>query len=81
MCLPVTCVNVCVLDGVAAVDHHIVSDVDAHMGSSGGIISSFKENQITGTNIGAGYPCTDTAQALSSQSADIPSDTAVVDYP
>ena len=62
-------------------NHHIVADINADMGSTGGIIGSFKEHQITGTNVGTGYPCTDTAQALGSKSADIPTDTAVIDHP
>lgn len=54
MALPVLCVDIGVADGIAAVDHPIVSHIDAYMGNARCIIGSFEENQITGLCIAAG---------------------------
>ena len=54
MCLPVACGDVCILDGVAAVEHFIVAHIDAHMRSPCRIIGALEEDQITGLGIGCG---------------------------
>ena len=51
MRLPVAVVEVGVLDGIAAMDHHIVADVDTHMAGSRRIIGSLEEDQIAGSHI------------------------------
>ena len=52
MLLPVGRVDGCVLDGIAAVQHHIVTDINAHMGHAGGVVGSFEEDEITGLCVG-----------------------------
>lgn len=54
MTLPIPCVQVGVADGVAAMDHPIVSHIDTYMGDSGGVIGAFKEYQVTGANVALG---------------------------
>ena len=48
MLLPVGRVDGCVLNGVAAVDHDPITDVNADVGHTGGVIRSDKEDEITG---------------------------------
>jgi hypothetical protein len=61
MASPAARVDVRVLNGVAAVEHHIVAHIDAHMGRACGVVGLFKENKVSGTgalrgNIGAHAP-------------------------
>ena len=37
------------MDGVAAVQHHVVADINAHMGRAGGVIGLLKEDQVART--------------------------------
>ena len=60
-------------------DHHIVANIDTHMGNSIGVIGSLKEHKITGFDIGAGNGSADVVQTLRSQSANIPA--TVIDNP
>ena len=55
MLLPVACGDVCILDGVAAVEHFVVAHIDAHMRSSRCIIGTLEEDQITGLGVGCGH--------------------------
>ena len=48
MLLPVGRVDGCVLNGVAAVDHDPITNVDADVGHAGGVIRSDKKDEITG---------------------------------
>ena len=48
MLLPIGRVDGCVLNGIAAVDHDPITDVDADVGYAGGVIRSDKEDEITG---------------------------------
>jgi len=41
------------LDGIAAVQHHIVAHIDAHMGHARRVISADKEDEIPRLHIGA----------------------------
>lgn len=81
MLLPVTCVDACILDRIAAVDHHPIAHIDAYMGSAGCIVGALEEYQITGSGICRRYCCTDMAKAVCTKSANIPSHAAVIEYP
>lgn len=48
MLLPVGRIDRCVLNGVAAVEHDPITDVDANMGHTGSVIRPDEENEITG---------------------------------
>ena len=50
--LPVVCVQVGILDGVAAVQHHPITHIDAHMGHPGCIVGAHEEHQIAGLGVG-----------------------------
>ena len=52
MGLPVARVQVGILDGVAAMQHHPVAHIDAHMGHTAGVIGAHEEHQIAGLGIG-----------------------------
>ena len=60
-------------------DHHVVSNVDAHMRNTVCVVGSFKENQISGSDIRSGDQCANIAQSLRSQTSNVP--TTVVDDP
>ena len=51
MLLPVGRIDGCVLNGVAAVDHDPITNIDANVGHAGGIIRPDKEDEITGLGI------------------------------
>ena len=77
MRLPVTCIQVCILDGIATVDHHPVPHIDATVGHARRVIGADKEHQIAGLWIaGRG---TDVIEPLSPQAAHIPA--GVIDHP
>ena len=46
MGLPVGSFRAGVLDRVAAVDHHAVADVDAHVACARGVVGSLKKDQV-----------------------------------
>ena len=46
MGLPIVRIQVGILDRVAAVQHHPVADINAHMGYAAGIVSAHEEHQI-----------------------------------
>ena len=79
MALPVNSIDICIGNGITAVDHHGVACIDAHMGNTGGIIGADKEHQITGTGIASGNWCADVVEALCAQPSHIP--TAVIQNP
>ena len=81
MCLPVACGDVCILDGVAAVEHFIVAHIDAHMRSPCRIIGALEENQITGLGVGCGHSGADASQSFCAKPPEIPADAAVVIHP
>ena len=81
MCLPVAGVDICVLDGIATVDHHTASDVDTHMAHAVRVIGALEENQITGLGGGAGNRGTDVIQPCRSQPSHVPAHATVIDYP
>ena len=51
MLLPVGRVDGCVLNGIAAVDHDPITDVNADMGHAGCVIRSDEKDEITGLGI------------------------------
>ena len=61
-------------------NHHIVADIDANVGGSRGIISALEEHKVAGANIGRGHSCANTEQTGCTKSADVPTNTAVVEY-
>ena len=52
MGLPVACVQVGILDGVAAMQHHPVAHIDAYMRYAGCVVGTHEEHQIAGLGIG-----------------------------
>ena len=51
MLLPVGRVDGCVLNGIAAVDHDTIPNVDADVGHAGGVIRPDEKDKITGLRI------------------------------
>ena len=51
MLLPVGRIDGCVLNGIAAVDHDPIANINANVGHAGGVIRSDKEDKITGLGI------------------------------
>ena len=48
MLLPVGRIDGCVLNGIAAVDHDPITNVDADVRHAGGVIRSDEKDEITG---------------------------------
>ena len=65
MGLPVTCVQVGILDGIAAMQHHPVAHIDAYMGHAGCVVGAHEEHQITG--LGVGYRGGNVVEPLGAQ--------------
>ena len=77
MGLPVACIQICILDGIATVDHHPVPHIDATVGHARRVIGADKEHQIAGLWIaGRGK---DVIEPLGPQAAHMPA--AVIDHP
>ena len=55
------------MDGIAAVEHHIVPNIDTHMGNAGSVICSDEKDEITGLGIGAGHRRTNIVKPLRSE--------------
>ena len=51
MLLPIGRVDRCVLNGIAAVNHDAITDVDADVGHAGGVIRPDEKDKITGLGI------------------------------
>lgn len=77
MRLPVACIQVCILDGIATMDHHPVPHIDATMGHARRVIGADKEHQIAGA--GCAGRGADVIEPLGSQAAHIPA--GVIDHP
>ena len=78
MLLPIACVDACILNRIAAVDHHTVAHIDAYMGSAGCIVGTLEEDQITGLGIGCGHSGADASQSFCAKPPEIPADAAVI---
>lgn len=81
MLLPVVRIDARVLDGVAAVDHHIVAHIDADVRRAGGVIGFLKEDQVARLGVGRRDIGTDIAQSFGAKPPHIPAHTAVIDDP
>ena len=60
-------VDGCVRDGIAAVQHHIVAHIDAHMGNARRVVCADKENEIARLRVGAGNRRADIVKPLRTQ--------------
>ena len=60
-------------------DHHVIADIDAHMGNLRGIVGAHEENEITGLCIGVTDGSAEIAQPLRRCAPDIPA--AVIEHP
>ena len=54
MGLPVLGVDICVRNGISAVNHPVFAHINAHMGNTICLVGALEEHQITGTGIAAG---------------------------
>ncbi len=77
MRLPVACVQICVADGISAMQHPAVTDINPAMAHARRVIGAFEEHQITG--FGRTGRRTDVIEPLGSQPAHIPA--GVIDNP
>ena len=77
MRLPVACIQICVADGISAMQHFSITDINPAMAHARRIIGAFKEHQITG--FGRTGRRTDVIEPLGSQPAHIPA--GVIDNP
>ena len=66
---------------VAAVDHHVVPDVNADKRCAAGIVGPLEKDQVARLCLGTRDDGTDISQAFRRQSSIIPSISAVVDDP
>ena len=55
MLLPVGRVDAADFHGIAAMNHLPISQIDADMGGSAGIVGSLEEDQVAGSCLGCGY--------------------------
>ena len=61
-------------------DHHAVSYIDGHMTCTTCVICALKEDQISRFCFSWRYICTAISQTFSSNSSNIPTISAVIDY-
>ena len=80
MGLPVACVDICILDGVAAVQHFSAAHIDTHMGNARRIVSADEKDQVAGPCVGRGYRGGNIVEPLGSQPARI-ADAALRQHP
>ena len=55
MLLPVGRVDAADFHGVSAMNHFPISQIDADMGGSAGIVGSLEKDQVTRSRLGCGY--------------------------
>ena len=70
MRLPVACIQICVADGISAMQHFSVTDINPAMAHARRVIGAFEEHQITG--FWKTGRRTDVIEPLGSQPANIP---------
>ena len=80
MLLPVGRVDAADFHGVAAMDHFSISQIDANMGGSAGIVGSLEEDQVTGSRLGCGYDAALPPPAFCGEPSKVETSTAVVDH-
>ena len=71
MGLPVGGVDGGILHGVSAVQHHIVTHIDPHMGYAGGFIGALEENQVSRFCFASGYRRADIVKPLCAKATGI----------
>ena len=76
--LPVIGRNAGVLNGVAAMQHGIISYINTDVRRAGGVVRFLKEDQIAGFGICRGNVGAYLSDALDAEPAEAPADTAVV---
>ena len=76
--LPVIGRNAGVLNGVAAVQHGMISYINADVRRAGGVVRFLKEDQIAGFCVCRRYIRADLSDALGAESAEAPANAAVV---
>ena len=81
MLSPVGRVNGCVLDGIPAVDHHIVAHIDCNMACARRVVRSLEEDDISRFRLACRYDGKLLPQSLCRRSSIVPSVAAVVDHP
>ena len=77
MRLPVACIQICVADGISAMQHFSITDINPAMAHARRVIGAFEEHQITG--FGRAGRRTDVIEPLGAQPAHIPA--GVIDDP
>ena len=63
----IACVNICILDGVAAVQHFSTAHIDTHMGNARCIVSADEKDQVAGSCVGRRYRGGNIVESLGSQ--------------
>lgn len=84
MALPIAALGAGVGDGVAAVDHHPIAHIDAHMGSVAGVwgvVGVVEEDQVPRLRLVGRDDVADIFQPPGTQPAHVPAIAAVVDDP
>ena len=71
MGLPIGSVDGRVLDGIAAVQHHAITDINAHMGNAGSVVCAGEEDKITGLRICSGNGSADIVKPLRTESSGV----------
>ena len=72
MALPIICIQICIFDGVSAVNHGIIAHINAAVGYPRGVIGALEKHQITGLGVGNGDGGADIADALGTEPPDVP---------
>ena len=81
MLLEIACVHARVLDGIAAVNHHAVANIDAHMARASGIVSLLEEDQIARLGFCGRNASAHGTQVFCAPLAYIPTVAAVIEHP
>ena len=78
--VPVICIYAGVLDRISAMDHPLISNINADVRhGQRGAVRSGKENQVAGFRLRSGNRSADVIKSLRSKASDVPS--AVIDNP
>ena len=81
MALPVGRIDAGVGNGVAAVDHHTIADIDANVRRANGVIGFLEEDQVAGLRIRRRNIAALSAQAVGCCTPNTPPIAAVIDNP
>lgn len=80
MLLPVGRVDAADFHGIAAMNHLPISQIDADMGGSAGIVGSLEEDQVAGSCLGCGYDAALPPPAFCGKPSKAETSAAVVDH-